>query len=69
MDNNDEVMTADSSDYVVLKGTEIVDRVIKIEQIIAEPDLIGIKPKGRKCLFTNEPQSKYFQVKTSQIML
>lgn len=67
MDNNDEVMTADGSDFVILEGTKIVDRVIKIEQIIAEPDLIEVNPKGRKCLFTNEPQSKHFQVNISQL--
>lgn len=55
-------MTGDSNDYEMLHGTTIIERVIKIDQIISEPEVIQLKPKSRKCLFASEPQSKYFSV-------
>lgn len=55
-------MSGDDLDYEVLYGTKIVERIIKIEQIISEPEVIELQPKSRKCLFSNEPQSKKFDV-------
>lgn len=55
-------MSGDDSDHELLQGTIIVERVMKIEQIISEPEVITFKPKSRKCLFSTEPQSEYFNV-------
>lgn len=49
-------------DFEILHGTLIVERVMKIEQIVSEPRVRELKPKSRKCLFSDEPQSKYFDV-------
>lgn len=58
----DEVMTGDGLDFVVLHGTTIIERTQKIEQMVSEPKVIDFKPKSRKCLFSSESKSKYFDV-------
>lgn len=55
-------MSGDGTDFEVLHGTLIVERMTKIDQIISEPKVIKLHPKRRKCLFASEPQSKYFDV-------
>lgn len=55
-------MSGDDQDYETLQGTLIIERVIKIEQIVSEAEVKELKPKSRKCLFSSEPQSKYFDV-------
>lgn len=55
-------MSADATDYEDLQGTKIIERTMKIDQIVAEETVIKIKPKSRKCLFESEPRSKYFNV-------
>jgi hypothetical protein len=62
VNNFDEVMSGDDNDFEVLSGTQIVERIVKLDQIISEPDVIKIKPKSRKCLFDTEPQSGYYDV-------
>lgn len=58
-----EVMSGDDLDYVELKGTDIKERTIKIDLIIANPAIRDFKPKSRKCRFVDEPESEYFNVK------
>jgi Amiloride-sensitive sodium channel len=38
-------MTGDAMDYETLSGTMIIEKVIKLDQIVAEKELIPIKPK------------------------
>jgi hypothetical protein len=56
------VISGDSNNFEELFGTKIVERIVKVDQIISEPEVRNLKPKSRKCLFPDEPQSKYFDV-------
>jgi hypothetical protein len=62
INSHNEVMSGDDLDKVELKGTEIKERTIKIDLIIADPAIRNFKPKSRKCRFMDEPDSDYFNV-------
>lgn len=53
--------------FEILSGTLILEVTLKIDEIVADVELQGLKPKSRKCLFYNEPQSKYFDVYTPNL--
>jgi hypothetical protein len=55
-----EVISGDDLDYVMLSGTSIKERSVKIEDIVADPAIRQFKPKSRKCRFVDEPNSEYF---------
>ncbi|KAL7034830.1 hypothetical protein ACKWTF_008123 [Chironomus riparius] len=52
----DEVMCGDDLDYVELAGSSIQERHVKIDDIIADPNIRHFKPKSRKCKFMDEHQ-------------
>lgn len=60
--NQEEVLSGDDTIFIVLGGKDIIEATIKLEEIITDDELQSLKPKSRKCLFYNEPQSKYFDV-------
>ncbi|XP_070498219.1 uncharacterized protein ppk25 [Chironomus tepperi] len=53
----DEVMCGDDLDYVELAGSSIQERHVKIDDIIADPNIRDFKPKSRKCKFMDEKQN------------
>lgn len=57
-----EVISGDDLDNVLLSGTSIKERSVKIEEVIANPSIRQFKPKSRKCRFVDEPNSDYFDV-------
>lgn len=48
--------------FEVLAGKDIIEATIRLDEIITDDELQTLKPRSRKCLFYNEPQSKYFDV-------
>lgn len=63
------MLSGDDLDYVELKGTNIKERSVKMDQVIADPAIRKFKPKSRKCRFVDEPSSEYFDVIFTQINL
>lgn len=55
-------MSGDGKDFEILTGTTIIERSMKLEQINSEKEVRNFNPKSRRCLFPDEPQSKYFGV-------
>lgn len=55
-------MSADDSEKVVLSGTSIQERAVKIDEIIADVNIKDFKPRSRKCRFSDESISKYYDV-------
>lgn len=55
-------MSGDGKDFEILTGTTIIERSMKLEQIISEKEVRNFNTKSRRCLFPDEPQSKYFSV-------
>lgn len=55
-------MIGDDFDSETLYNTTIIEQIIRIDQIVSEPELKALKPKSRKCLFPSESNSKYFNV-------
>jgi hypothetical protein len=45
-----------------LKESLIEERIIKIDEIFADPIIKKFNYKSRKCLFSDESSSKYFNV-------
>ena len=57
-------MCGDDLDYVELAGSSIQERHVKIDDIIADPNIRHFKPKSRKCKFMNEyQQDGYYDVR------
>jgi hypothetical protein len=69
INNYNEVMTGDDFESETLYGTTIIEQVIRIDQIVSEPELKALKPKSRKCLFPSEPNTKYFNVVAAKCQL
>lgn len=58
-------MCGDDLDYVELAGSSIQERHVKIDDIIADPNIRHFKPKSRKCKFMDEHQQDgYYDVIT-----
>ncbi|CAO1413601.1 unnamed protein product, partial [Diamesa tonsa] len=65
--NEEEVTSGDDSMFEVLSGSLIIEVTLRLDEIIAHDELYDLKPKSRKCLFYNEPQSKYFDAYTPNL--
>lgn len=63
----DEVMSGDSYDYEVVYGTKIIEKVLKVDDMVSDVEVIELNPKSRKCLFKTEPQTNYFDVSNYSI--
>ena len=62
INNEEEVTTGDDTMFELLSKSFIIEVTLRIDEIVASDELKTLKPKSRKCLFYNEPQSKYFDV-------
>ncbi|KAG5680577.1 hypothetical protein PVAND_010074 [Polypedilum vanderplanki] len=62
--NFDEVTSGDNLDYVILTHSLILERNIIVDEIRADPKIRNFAPRGRKCKFPDEYNSKYYNVYT-----
>lgn len=57
-------MSGDSYDYEIVYGTKLIEKILKVDDVVSDPEVIELNPNSRKCLFTSEPQTQYFDVIT-----
>ncbi|CRK98218.1 CLUMA_CG011581, isoform A [Clunio marinus] len=65
--NIEDVVVGDSQDFEESDEDMAIKRTIRVDLIVAEDNVIELKPKSRKCLFRSEPNSEYFNVYTKDL--
>jgi hypothetical protein len=62
------VLTADETNSVTLDGSIVLEVMVELNEVVAAKSaLLRLPPKIRKCLFSSESQSPYFDVRFCHI--